>query len=625
MRSDRSRQSIVRAMLLIAVLVTAFSACVVFGTFFGGGSAGRAAEAGGKLEVTGFTYTGDIYSYTQPMSIKQYMTVEFTDASGTTRELAPGEFVIEGTFAPSVSGVTEAFKKELTVKYTDTDSGETYSVKYKFEVKPAQPLSVTIVKRDPSLSVDAYSELNPNDFTVTVMYSGGRATLDGGAYTAIYGNGSGVKDESAEGFIYDGGSGTVFAKYSEAGKEVVSEYPEYVDVKKISVTPVDFSDGNSSVYSFEYDAESDTVTGAKPQSVSLDFFDSKIMTIAQVTHTDDDGSQDVTSTVTTKDENNTGKEGDGNTTGTLTLTDVGKYKITVRLTNRAYFWRDMNEEQTDLVLTYTINKAPLDKLSASFTGLDGDENKWNVGAEGIAVDVTGNYGDGKVTYHYSGSSYDGKFVPYTTDNPANIPDKAGNYEMWVTVAETDNFEAGSTESAKVSFSIGQRVLAAPTLTGKVYDGSLQTADISGLPEGYENGGYLEVTNDGGTDAGVYKVTFTITDTKNASWDERIAPGGDIVSIEGATLVMSWQITPKPVDIPTVTGKVYTGNLITAQYTQNNAYNVTGDVSGEDAGEYTATFTLVSDNYKWSDNEGGSVRDVKWRITPKPIAVPTVTG
>ena len=630
MRSDRSRQSIVRAMLLIAVLVTAFSACVVFGTFFGGGSAGRAAEAGGKLEVTGFTYTGDIYSYTQPMSIKQYMTVEFTDASGTTRELAPGEFVIEGTFAPSVSGVTEAFKKELTVKYTDTDSGETYSVKYEFDVKPAQPLSVTIVKRDPSLSVDAYSELNPNDFTVTVMYSGGRATLDGGAYTAIYGNGSGVKDESAEGFIYDGGSGTVFAKYSEAGNEVVSEYPEYVDVKKISVTPVDFSDGNSSVYSFEYDAESDTVTGAKPQSVSLDFFDSKIMTIAQVTHTDDDGSQDVTSTVTTKDENNTGKEGDGNTTGTLTLTDVGEYEITVRLTNRAYFWRDMNEEQTDLVLTYTINKAPLDKLSASFTGLDGDENKWNVGAEGIAVDVTGNYGDGKVTYHYSGSSYDGKFVPYTTDDPANIPDKAGNYQMWVTVAETDNFEAGSTESAKVSFSIGQRVLTAPTLTGKEYDGSLQTADISGLPEGYENGGYLEVTNVGGTNAGVYTVTFTITDTKNASWDSGITVGGNIVSIDETALVMSWQITPKPVDIPTVTGEEYTGEVIYADYAKNDAYTVTGDspsgdISGTDAGEYTATFTLVSDNYKWSDNEGGSVRDVKWRITPKPIAVPTVTG
>lgn len=607
MRSDRSRQSIVRAMLLIAVLVTAFSACVIINAV---AMSVRAEDTVTlpTIEITGFTYDEPIYSYTASSlaAIRQAMDVVVHYPDGSSQELGFNDFSIEGNFTPPTSGTTGKFQKTLNVVYTYETGGETYRITapWTFTVQAATParLRVTVLTN----RVEAFSQYDPNDFLVQVEYTDDDRAIsyEISNYSVKYGDASGNPVEDADGFVYDGGMGTLIVSYTENGQTVTGTGWD-IQVSKISTPLVAFPEAGTYEYTV---GEDGSVTGTE-KTISIGNYRPDIMDIISVSDNLKD-SYDAE--------------------GTISVTDAGKYSVTVKITNPAYYWSGMDETITDATITYTINKAPLDKLSASFTGLDGDENKWNVGAEGIAVDVTGNYGDGKVTYHYSGSSYDGKFVPYTTDDPANIPDKAGNYEMWVTVAEADNFEAGSTESAKVSFSIGQRVLAAPTLTGKEYDGNLQTADISGLPEGYENGGYLEVTNVGGTNAGVYTVTFTITDTNNASWDKSIAPGGDIVSINETALVMSWQITPKPVAVPTVTGEEYTGEVIYADYAKNDAYTVTGDspsgdISGTDAGEYTATFTLVSDNYKWSDNEGGSVRDVKWRITPKPIAVPTVTG
>lgn len=602
MRSDRSRQSIVRAMLLIAVLVTAFSACVIINAV---AMSVRAEDTVTlpTIEITGFTYDEPIYSYTASSlaAIRQAMDVVVHYPDGSSQELGFNDFSIEGNFTPPTSGTTGKFQKTLNVVYTYETGGETYRITapWTFTVQAATParLRVTVLTN----RVEAFSQYDPNDFLVQVEYTDDDRAIsyEISNYSVKYGDASGNPVEDADGFVYDGGMGTLIVSYTENGQTVTGTGWD-IQVSKISTPLVAFPEAGTYEYTV---GEDGSVTGTE-KTISIGNYRPDIMDIISVSDNLKD-SYDAE--------------------GTISVTDAGKYSVTVKITNPAYYWSGMDETITDATITYTINKAPLDKLSASFTGLDGDENKWNVGAEGIAVDVTGNYGDGKVTYHYSGSSYDGKFVPYTTDDPANIPDKAGNYEMWVTVAEADNFEAGSTESAKVSFSIGQRVLAAPTLTGKEYDGNLQTADISGLPEGYENGGYLEVTNVGGTNAGVYTVTFTITDTNNASWDKSIAPGGDIVSINETALVMSWQITPKPVAVPTVTGGEYDGGVINAQYTQNNAYTVTGETSGTNAGEYTATFTLVNGNYKWSDNEGGSEREVKWRITPQSIDVPTVTG
>ena len=551
MASKHGRVRIMQMVLFVAAFFAALLACVLLGFSPRERTSAAAADEAG-IQVTNFdsASAGTIYSYTQPANLKRHVTVQFTDAEGAVRELESGEFIIAGSFAPTQSGTNGTFEKTLTIEYTDSDSQQTYTTEYTFTVQTATPLNVVLAKINQS-AVEAYSVFDPNDYIVTVNYSGGSATLDAGAYKVIYGDADGVQDEDATGYIYDEGMGTVFVRYSENGSSSIISQMYTVDVSKVSIAPVDFSNGNTSVFDYSYDEESGEVT-AEDQKISLSSgYNSSIMTIAQVMYDNGDGETDVTAEVTAQDTNSE------NTTGTLTLTNVGEYTVTVRLTNLAYFWRGMSESVTDITLTYTITKAPLD-LSAAFT-LNGDPMgdpvHWEVDTAGISIAVSGNYGGGTVIYYFTGDSHDGVVTDYSTSDPTNVPNHAGDkYTMYIAVGETANFLGG--QSQPVAFTVGQRVISAPTVSDLVYNGKEQTPTISYAAEGDD--AYLDVQIEKGTVVGTYTVTFTIDDQNNAKWAGDASDSGTI-SDDEKTLTIEYDITRLAIKKPALGSATLTYN------------------------------------------------------------------
>ena len=613
MASKHGRVRIMQMVLFVAAFFAALLACVLLGFSPRERTSAAAADEAG-IQVTNFdsASAGTIYSYTQPANLKRHVTVQFTDAEGAVRELESGEFIIAGSFAPTQSGTNGTFEKTLTIEYTDSDSQQTYTTEYTFTVQTATPLNVVLAKINQS-AVEAYSVFDPNDYIVTVNYSGGSATLDAGAYKVIYGDADGVQDEDATGYIYDEGMGTVFVRYSENGSSSIISQMYTVDVSKVSIAPVDFSNGNTSEFDYSYDEESGQVT-AEAQYVSLSSgYNSSIMTIAQVMYDNGDGETDVTAEVTAQDTNSE------NTTGTLTLTNVGEYTVTVRLTNLAYFWRGMKESVTDITLTYTITKAPLD-LSATFT-LNGDPMgdpvHWEVDTAGISIAVSGNYGGGTVIYYFTGDSHDGVVTDYPTSDPTNVPNHAGDkYKMYIEVGETANFLGG--QSQPVAFTVGQRVISAPTVPDLVYNGKEQTPTISYAAEGDDAYLYVQITK--GTNVGTYTVTFTI-DQNNAKWAGDASDSGTI-SDDEKTLKIEYDITRLAIKKPALDSATLTYNNEESQSVALTPFNQTSTGGSFDAIDNAAI--TIAYNGGNSDKVGAITVDEKGTFSVIYAGTYTVT-
>lgn len=111
------------------------------------------------------------------------------------------------------------------------------------------------------------------------------------------------------------------------------------------------------------------------------------------------------------------------------------------------------------------------------------------------------------------------------------------------------------------------------------------------------------------DAGKYTVTFA-------------SANGNYAVDESVSYEMT--VAKANVNAPKADELVYNGSEQIA-FSENSLYTAGGVIAATDVSEedYTATFTLTSDNYKWS-NEGDEVREisVKWNIDPasRTIAV-----
>ena len=122
---------------------------------------------------------------------------------------------------------------------------------------------------------------------------------------------------------------------------------------------------------------------------------------------------------------------------------------------------------------------------------------------------------------------------------------------------------------------------------------------------------LTTLYDGGdkapVDAGEYTVTFASA-SGNYAVDERVS--------------CKMTVAKANVNAPKANGLVYNGSEQIA-FSENSLYTAGGVIAATDVSEegYTATFTLTSDNYKWS-NEGDEVREisVKWNITPATVTI-----
>lgn len=122
---------------------------------------------------------------------------------------------------------------------------------------------------------------------------------------------------------------------------------------------------------------------------------------------------------------------------------------------------------------------------------------------------------------------------------------------------------------------------------------------------------LTTLYDGGdkapVDAGEYTVTFA-------------SANGNYAVDESVSYKMS--VAKANVDAPKANELVYNGSEQIA-FSENSLYTAGGVIAATDVSEegYTATFTLTSDNYKWS-NKGDEVREISviWNIAPATVTI-----
>ena len=147
-----------------------------------------------------------------------------------------------------------------------------------------------------------------------------------------------------------------------------------------------------------------------------------------------------------------GNLGEGDVTFTYKAKDAETFSVTVP-TNAGDYVVKAAVAETDnyaageATAEFTISKAELTNASVSLTG-------WTYGDDANTPSVTGNLGNGAVTYTYA--NVEAPSMNYTSD----VPTAAGNYSVKATIAATDNYLGTEVTN---TFSIAQADLALVTI------------------------------------------------------------------------------------------------------------------------------------------------------------------
>lgn len=182
-------------------------------------------------------------------------------------------------------------------------------------------------------------------------------------------------------------------------------------------------------------------------------------------------------------------------------------------------------------------------------------------------------------------SEDSNYVIY-----AKVTDKAGNIKY----VSTDGIVIDTIAPQVSGVESNQTYTKTQTFT--VTDNNLDTVKADGQTVESTNGSYTLVPKKG---------TYTIEVTDKS---------GNKTTLNNITV--NWEKVKKP----TVESKVYTGQTLTANISENGLYTVTENNGGTDVGEYNVQLTLKDPtNYRWED--GTIDTTVKFNITK---ATPVVT-
>lgn len=452
----------------------------------------------------------------------------------------------------TVSGTQ--YNKDVTIRYTGNENLLVNSCTVTVTgIEAVNPSSILVISTT-GATTDVGSTFTTisSEYTYTVMYE------DGGMGTVLWDNSkfaidyytyqenSYVLDSDKEAFDWTHPSGReqVVLHYTECGKTVDSSVIT-VQLNKTPYSPLSLSASNGQlttegrygeelqlIYQFAADEEGQAV--GSPWIVAFQQFNNEAVQITSVEKAEDDefSAEDLIN----------------NTAGTVSLTDVGTYTVTLTISG-GYYWNVGEGTPSEITYTVTIIPAELD-LGVSFTGKTENDagvakDGWTYGGsvtetangtlsvgETDILTVTGNYGDGKVTYHFLDAS--------GSEIGTSIPTNAGNYYVYVSVAASADgrFAASSmkpddgtsyTEWA-VPFIIGKQEVSPYTETTppsdggqtvfnyKAYTGKPLTADKNDL----DNRPYKIVTNEGGTDVGDYDVFLQLDTRNNYRWEGKTA-------------------------------------------------------------------------------------------------------
>ena len=272
---------------------------------------------------------------------------------------------------------------------------------------------------------------------------------------------------------------------------------------------------------------------------------------------------------------------DGEYTTTLpTGIDAGDYTVYYKVNG------DANHNDVAVAnIVVTIGKATITP-SVTLAG-------WTYGAEANEPTVTGNTGNGEVTYTYKAA------VAETFT--AGVPTAAGSYIVKATIGETDNYTGGE---ATAEFTIGKAaatVAKAPAAVADlVYTGEAQTLVTAGEAEGgtlvYALAADGEFTTDlpQGAVAGDYTVYYKVNGDANHN-DVAVA---NIVVTIGKAAITELVLAETTVEYTGETQTVAIESVQAGDLTLTAAdYTVSGN-SGKEVGEYTVTVTATANgNYE----------------------------
>ena len=589
-------------------------------------------------------YTGSGLQSGSTIALKDIKVTAIRWNGTSVSSVSNNDFTISGVLTPDSPKTVGTYDKEITVTWSSDSKITCTCLITGISARAPIGLAGTLVED----TVLANAEYKSGDIEVVVVYSGFQPySLDSGAYTVKYmrlsDDGTWVVDLDATGYIYENGIGKVLVEYTEAGTLVTAEVDLYV-----SKVPVDAPYFKTKESEYQYTVKDETVTG-QSQTITLNGYDNKIMSITDVTYAPNDGQTEYSPSYDP-------------VAGTITVQDAGTYTATIELNEGtdAYYFRDPedsgNETIRSVEITFTVNRAPLKDLKVEFIkeGEPKPVTQWNRD-DVVEAKLSGNYGNGSVTYKYKNKD--------TGAESDTLPNETGPYELTVTVSGTNNFAAGEYKTeGEIEFTIGQRIISAPrSITSLTYNGTLQEPEIS-----YDRNNdkdYLDVTNNGGTNAEYeYSVTFKIKDTNQAKWaDDVVAsvPDGATraeLNESKDTLTLYYKIGKLSIAVPTFgtdgeevtteyqgapnSGTSQTQFLsgykpseglsidspvtvtVTSDVTSGaTADSATGKITATNAGTYTITVKLGDTvNLQWAD---GKIDDLEfiWIIEKATVTVP----
>lgn len=281
--------------------------------------------------------------------------------------------------------------------------------------------------------------------------------------------------------------------------------------------------------------------------------------------------------------------------------ETGTYDVTFTLkgANAAYY----TANATQVKVTPQTATAPEGMTSDSIV-LPADDDMIYDGEAHVAIlDYTATDGNTYGIIYHNGTSY--------VDEAVN----AGEY----TVHVYKNTKTNIVEGISKTMTVKKKILLSDDI-GFTSGGSLSFTysgdenKVTAIATGVKGEDVaLTTLYDGGdkapVDAGEYTVTFASANG-NYAVDERVS--------------CKMTVAKANVNAPKANELVYNGTEQSA-FSENSLYTAGGVIAATDVSEegYTATFTLMSDNYKWS-NKGDEVRGISviWNIAPasRTIAV-----
>lgn len=222
---------------------------------------------------------------------------------------------------------------------------------------------------------------------------------------------------------------------------------------------------------------------------------------------------------------------------------------------------------------------------------------WNYGDGAKEPRVTGNIAGGAITYQYTGTSNAG--ISYSS---ANSPSQAGNYSIVVTIGQTANYNACTTDAA--NFTIARAdINPIVTLESWVFGAKAKTPNIIGnTGNGAITHNYSGTTNANNqysaavapTQAGSYNLKVIIAESANynAGISNTVSFAIERANIDASVALSNWTYG-NAANTPIIDGNTENG-AVTYQYTgiSNGSVSYNSDKAPSLAGNYNIKITIA---------------------------------